>query len=168
MPVSLMKWPFTWRHNITTLNAKVNNWWIELSNHNIKFKFIWGVKKKLADTLSGLIDLELADLNLPEKEGYEYGYIIFKQVPDIYVDSCKHKPVPHVNVPNVNAMVVKEERGEDKEIVTQYKGTNRCTVQWPVLFYYAKANKWQEDVFRHLVTEDDTTITCCGSTKYFE
>ena len=34
------------------LNAKVNNWGIKLSDFNIKFKFIKGLKNMLADTQS--------------------------------------------------------------------------------------------------------------------
>ena len=45
----------------TTMNAKVNNWGVELSDSNIKFQFIKGVKNTLADTLSRLIDLELME-----------------------------------------------------------------------------------------------------------
>ena len=41
---------------------------------------------------------------------------MFKQLPDIYFDSSKQKPVPHVNVSNVNSAVVKEGRNEDKEV----------------------------------------------------
>ena len=67
----------------TTLNSKVNDWRIELSDYNIKFKFINGVKNTLADTSSRLIDLELTEMNLPEKGGYAYGYAIFEQLTDI-------------------------------------------------------------------------------------
>ena len=38
--------------------------------------------------------------------------MLFEQLSDIYVDSSKHKPVPPVNVSNIDATVVKEDRGE--------------------------------------------------------
>ena len=46
------------------LNAEVNNWGVKLSESNIKFKFIKGVKNILADTLSRLINLELTEIKI--------------------------------------------------------------------------------------------------------
>ena len=40
---------------------------------------------------------------------------MFKQLPDIHVDSSKHKPISPVNVLHVNATVVKEERGKGND-----------------------------------------------------
>ena len=40
-----------------TMNAKVNNWAVELESYNIKFCFIEGQKNVLADTLSRLIEI---------------------------------------------------------------------------------------------------------------
>ena len=40
-----------------TMNAKVNNWAVELESQNINFEFISGVKNVLADTLSRLIEM---------------------------------------------------------------------------------------------------------------
>ena len=54
----------------TILNAKVNNCRVELSDYNMKFKFITGDKNTLDGTLSRLNDLELTELNLPIK-GYK-------------------------------------------------------------------------------------------------
>ena len=61
----------------TTLNAKVNNLGIALSDYNIKFKLIEGVKNTLTDTLSCHTDLDLTKPNSPEKVGHEYGYVAF-------------------------------------------------------------------------------------------
>ena len=41
---------------------------------------------------------------------------MFKQLPDTYVDSSKHKPVSLVNVSNVNATVMKQERDGGEEV----------------------------------------------------
>ena len=41
-----------------TMNAKVNNWAVELESQNINFEFIAGTKNVLADTLSRLIELD--------------------------------------------------------------------------------------------------------------
>ena len=42
--------------------------------------------------LSKLFDLEFTEPNSPGKEGCMYGYAIFEQLPDIYVDSIKCEP----------------------------------------------------------------------------
>ena len=47
-----------------TLNAKVNNWAVELESQKIDFAFIQGTKNVLADTLSRLIEID-DDIKLP-------------------------------------------------------------------------------------------------------
>ena len=42
-------------------------------------------------------------MNSPEKEGYEYGYTMFVQLPDIYAESGKHKLVLSMDISNVDA-----------------------------------------------------------------
>ena len=64
---------FRWFLYKSTLNVKVNNWDVQLSDYNIQFKFIKGVQNTLADTCR-LIDFELMEPNLLGKEGYEYEY----------------------------------------------------------------------------------------------
>ena len=60
-----------------TLNAKVNNWAVELESQKIDFAFIQGTKNMLADTLLRLIEMD-DDIKLPaEQEGHEFGYIPF-------------------------------------------------------------------------------------------
>ena len=57
-----------------TMNAKVNNWAVELESQNINFEFIAGTKNVLADTLSRLIEFD-ESIKLPEEEpGYKFGY----------------------------------------------------------------------------------------------
>ena len=64
-----------------TLNAKVNNWAVELESQNINFEFIAGTKNVLADTLSRLIEFN-ESIKLPEEEpGYEFGYTPFEELP---------------------------------------------------------------------------------------
>ena len=63
-----------------TMNAKVNNWAVELESQNINFEFIAGTKNVLADTLSRLIEFD-ESIKLPEEEpGYEFGYTPFKEL----------------------------------------------------------------------------------------
>ena len=54
-----------------TMNAKVNNWAVELESQNINFEFITGTKNVLADTLSRLIELDKS-IKLPEEEPVYY------------------------------------------------------------------------------------------------
>ena len=64
-----------------TMNAKVNNWAVELESQNINFEFIAGTKNVLADMLSRLIEFDKS-IKLPEEEpGYEFGYTPFKELP---------------------------------------------------------------------------------------
>ena len=68
-----------------TLNAKVNNWVVELESQKIDFVFIQGKKNVLADTLSRLIEID-DDIKLPaEQEGHEFGYVPFEQLPPAQV-----------------------------------------------------------------------------------
>ena len=64
-----------------TMNAKVNNWAVELESQNINFEFIAGKKNVLADTLSRLIEFN-ESIKLPEEEpGYEFGCTPFEELP---------------------------------------------------------------------------------------
>ena len=63
------------------MNAKVNNWAVELESQNINFEFIAGTKNVLADTLSRLIELD-EGIKFPEEEpGYEFRYTLFEELP---------------------------------------------------------------------------------------
>ena len=69
-----------------TMNAKVNNWAVELESQKIDFVFIPGIKNVLADTLSRLIEVD-NDVKLPEeKEGEKFGYIPFEKLPPAQVE----------------------------------------------------------------------------------
>ena len=68
-----------------TLNAKVNNWAVELKSQKIDFVFIQGTKNVLADTLLRLIEID-DDIKLPaEQEKHEFGYVPFEQLPPAQV-----------------------------------------------------------------------------------
>ena len=63
-----------------TMNSKVNNWAVELEMYNLKFEYIQGVKNTLADTLSGLLEID-PDVTLPdEPPGTEFGYYFFGEL----------------------------------------------------------------------------------------
>ena len=72
-----------------TMNAKVNNWAVELESQKIDFVFIPGIKNVLADTLSRLIEVD-NNVKLPEeKEGEEFGYIPLEKLPPAQVETSK-------------------------------------------------------------------------------
>ena len=80
-----------------TLNAKVNNWAVELESQKIDFVFIQGTKNVLADTLSRLIEID-DDIKLPaEQEGYEFGYVPFEQLPPAQVTVTEEVIINEVN-----------------------------------------------------------------------
>ena len=115
----------------TTLNATVNNWGVELNDFNIRFKFIKGVKNTLADISSRLFDLELTELNPPEKDSYECGCAMPKQLPDVYVDSSKHEPALPVDESSLyatNENVKRKESKRDTEIHLSF--SNEKLIDW--------------------------------------
>ena len=68
-----------------TMNAKVNNWTIELETYNLKFEYIQGIKITLADNLSRLNEIN-PDVELPlEKPGQEISYNFFEDLPPVQV-----------------------------------------------------------------------------------
>ena len=66
-----------------TLNLKVNNWAMELEAFNIQFDYIKGSNNVLADTLSHLIAINPDTPLTPEGQGYEFGYAIFEEFPEV-------------------------------------------------------------------------------------
>ena len=66
-----------------TLNSKVNNWAMELEAFNIQFDYIKGSSNVLADTLSHLIVIYPDTPLTPEGQGYEFGYAIFEEFPEV-------------------------------------------------------------------------------------
>ena len=67
-----------------TLNSKVNNWAMELESFNIQFEHIKGQNNILADTLSCLVDIDPDTQLTPEENGYEFGSVVFEELPDIH------------------------------------------------------------------------------------
>ena len=80
-----------------TLNAKVNNWAVELELQKIDFVFIQGTKNVLANTLSRLIEID-DDIKLPaEQEGHEFGYVPFEQLPPAQVTVTEEVIINKIN-----------------------------------------------------------------------
>ena len=66
-----------------TLNSKVNNWAMELEAFNIQFDYIKGSSNVLVDTLSRLIVIDPDTPLKQEGQGYEFGYAIFEEFPEV-------------------------------------------------------------------------------------
>ena len=62
----------------TTMNAKVNNWAVELEQFKIKLEWIQGTKNTLADSLSRLLDMTPDAKLEPEPEGLGVRYCLFR------------------------------------------------------------------------------------------
>ena len=58
---------------------------MELKSFNIQFEYIQGSKNILADTLSRLIDIDEDTRLPPEKQGYEFSYAVFEDLPTIKI-----------------------------------------------------------------------------------
>ena len=56
---------------------------MELEAFNIQSDYIKGSSNILADTLSHLIAINPDTLLTPEEQGYEFGYAIFEEVPEV-------------------------------------------------------------------------------------
>ena len=63
-----------------TLNAKVNNWAIELKQFKIKLDWISGVKNTLVDSLSRLLDMTPEAELTQEPPGKEFGVACFEEL----------------------------------------------------------------------------------------
>ena len=81
-----------------TLNSKVNNWAIKLETFNIKFEHISGITNMLADTLSRMIKVDPVAQPELEKEGYEFGYSCFEELPPAEVFEVEEKIVKDVKL----------------------------------------------------------------------
>ena len=85
------------------LNAKVNNWAIELEQFNLKLEWIQGAKNTLADSLPRLLEVDPeAKLQL-EKEEHKFGTFCFKELnetgeisPDCWVSASES--IEHIEI----------------------------------------------------------------------
>ena len=56
---------------------------MKLESFNIQFEYIQGSKNILMDTLSRLININQDTQLPPEEQGYEFGYVVFEELPKI-------------------------------------------------------------------------------------
>ena len=113
------------------MNAKVNNWAVELESQNINFEFIAGTKNVLADTLSRLIEFN-ESIKLPDEEpGYEFGYTPFEELPpasvtmieEVIVNENQGDQLPGLLKIKHNDPVVKDIENQTSTNKLQNEGT---------------------------------------------
>ena len=71
--------------NKQTMNAKVNNWAVELEQFKIKLDWIPGSKNLLADSLSRLMEVVPEAQQTKEPEGQEFGSYCFEELKPVEV-----------------------------------------------------------------------------------
>ena len=72
-----------------TLNSKVNNWAVELETFNIHFEHISGIWNTLADTVCRIVRMDPDMQQKPEKQGYEFRYSCFEELPPAEVSNME-------------------------------------------------------------------------------
>ena len=96
------------------MNAKVNNWAVELESQNITFEYIPGIRNTLADTLSRLIEMDEDIKPTPEEDGKEFGYFPFEELPPATtqvieeVIECEHE-IDNINIQHIDPITVPTE-----------------------------------------------------------
>ena len=82
----------------TTLNAKVNNWAVELEQFRLKIDWIMGRKNTLADTLSRLLVINPDIQPEPEIEGQEFGVPCFEELEPAKTFSAYSEEVGNISI----------------------------------------------------------------------
>ena len=72
-----------------TLNSKVNKWAIGILPFRMTFEYVKGIKNNLADTMGRLLEIDSQVQQEPEPEGYEFGYYVFDNLPNIEVTNIE-------------------------------------------------------------------------------
>ena len=68
------------------MNAKVNNWAVELEQFNLKMEWIMGSKKTLADSLSRFVEVCPEAAKQPEPTGQEFSCACFDELEPVKVE----------------------------------------------------------------------------------
>ena len=69
-----------------TMNAKVNNWAVELEQFNLKMQWIMGSKNTLADSLSRLLEVCPEAAKQSEPAGQEFGCVCFDELEPVRIE----------------------------------------------------------------------------------
>ena len=96
-----------------TLNNKVNNWGIELSNFKINSQHIKGKRNVMADALSRLKRLGLYDIQEAEADGHEFGHTILEELPPVTVSQVVTDMKPTVLLNNEIEKIVENQATDE-------------------------------------------------------
>ena len=147
-----------------TMNAKVNNWAVELEQFKIKLEWLPGTQNTLADSLSRLMDMTPEVKWEPEPDGQEFGATCFEeldpvQVQQVYVENIETLQVEtppeacrEVKLP-VNTEQMKRLQKSDEECRTIVKKLNN-NVQT------AKIYLLEDGLLKRLWTDENITFKC--------
>ena len=108
--------PFRKFLNKQTMNAKVNNWAVELEQFKLKLDWIPGSKNLLADSLSRLMEVVPDAQKSEEPEGQQFGSYCFEEL----------KPVEVLKTVAVEEIVLREGEG-DEDLTPPLKNTAKDT-----------------------------------------
>ena len=110
-----------------TMNAKVNNWAVELEQFKIKLDWVPGTQNTLADALSRLMEISPEAKWEPEPEGYEFGATCFDELDPVKVHEVfiEHIDTLEMEVPCEAGMEVKLPIPR-KQMVKLQKGDSEC------------------------------------------
>ena len=81
-----------------TLNAKVNNWAVELEQFKIELDWISGVKNTLADSLSRLLDMTPEAEPTHEPPGEEFGVACFEELESAKVHEAFIEQIENIEI----------------------------------------------------------------------
>ena len=132
-----------------TLNNKVNNWAMELEGKNMQIIHIQGIKNTLADTMSRLITIE-PDLKLaPEPPGYEFGYYVFEDLPNVQVNEINIIQELELGIPMKQMIEMQEQDSYCKNIRARLDKDEKSVDSTYLL---------KENVLYKLVTDNQQTF----------
>ena len=81
-----------------TLNAKVNNWAVELEQFKIELDWISGVKNTLTDSLSRLLDMTPEAEPTHEPPGEEFSVAFFEELESAKVHEAFIEQIENVEI----------------------------------------------------------------------
>ena len=81
-----------------TLNAKVNNWAVELEQFKIELDWISGIKNTLADSLSRLLDMTPEAEPTQGPPGEEFGVACFEELETAKVHEVFTEQIENIEI----------------------------------------------------------------------
>ena len=104
------------------MNAKVNNWAVELEQFNLKMQWIMGSKNTLADSLSRLLEVCPEAAKQSEPAGQEFGCVCFDELEPVRVEYIEvvetvqiteNENFKEIQLPLKNSQMQKLQRHDD-------------------------------------------------------